>query len=129
MVERLFPVQDEDMDYESIYEVLFQLYSNPININKASAETLQASYLLSPNQITSILSYREKFGPFLSLYELQAVPNLDLNTISQILPFITMGETESNFSKTLLKEFLRKNKPTFCFGTEGFGNRDEVSSQ
>lgn len=115
LIERLFPVQDEDIDYESIYEVLFQLYSNPININKASAETLQASYLLNPNQITSILSYREKFGPFLSLYELQAVPNLDLNTISQILPFITMGETESNFSKKLVKRIFEEEQAYLLF--------------
>ncbi|WP_317194638.1 ComEA family DNA-binding protein [Algoriphagus lutimaris] len=114
-MERLFPVQDEDIDYESIYEVLFQLYSNPINLNKASAETLQASYLLSPNQITSILSYREKFGPFLSLYELQAVPHLDLKTISQILPFITLDETESNFSKNLFRRIFEEEQAYLLF--------------
>ncbi|WP_339705647.1 hypothetical protein, partial [Algoriphagus aquimarinus] len=36
-MERLFPVQDEDLDYESIYEVLLQLFLNPIDINRASA--------------------------------------------------------------------------------------------
>ena len=46
LIERLFPVQDDDLDYESIYEVLFQLYQNPIDINKADMETLQSTFLL-----------------------------------------------------------------------------------
>ena len=94
-IERLFPVQDEDLDYESIYEVLLQLYLNPMDINKANAEALAASYLLDPNQISNLISYRTKFGPLISLYELQAVPDFDLNTIENILPFLTLGAGES----------------------------------
>lgn len=135
LVERLFPVQDEDIDYESIYEVLFQLYSNPININKADAETLQASYLLTPNQITSILSYREKFGPFLSLYELQAVPNLDLNTISRILPFITLGGNLYPNSKNFFRRVLEEEQAYLLFrhrrvweSRKGFTQVDSAAS-
>lgn len=90
-IERLFPVQEEDLDYESIYEVLFQLYLNPIDINRADAETLQATYLLNPTQIGSLINYRNSFGPLLSLYEIQAVPDFDLLTIENLLPFITIG--------------------------------------
>ncbi|OOG77236.1 helix-hairpin-helix domain-containing protein [Algoriphagus sp. A40] len=92
-MERLFPIQEEDLDYESIYEVLFQLYLNPIDINRADAEILQASYLLNPSQISSLISYRNDFGPLLSLYELQAVPEFDLYTIENLIPFITLGDS------------------------------------
>lgn len=92
-MERLFPVQGEDIDYESIYEALFQLYLNPIDINRADAETLQASYLLSPLQINNLLSYRNSFGQLLSLYELQAIPEFDLQTIDNLMPFITIGSS------------------------------------
>ncbi len=91
-VERLFPIQEEDLDYESIYEVLFQLYLNPIDINRADAEVLQAMYLLNPSQISQLLRYRTDFGPLLSLYELQAVPEFDLQTIENLLPFVTLGD-------------------------------------
>ena len=33
-MERLFPAQEEDLDYESIYEVLLQLCLNPTDINR-----------------------------------------------------------------------------------------------
>ncbi len=92
-MERLFPVQEEDIDYESIYEVLFQLYLNPIDINRADAEILQATYLLNPSQVSSLIDYRNSFGSLLSLYELQAVPNFDLQTIQNLIPFISIGSS------------------------------------
>lgn len=91
-MERLFPIQEEDLDYESIYEVLFQLYLNPIDINRSDSEILQATYLLNPTQISNLISYRTEFGPLLSLYELQAVPDFDLLTIENLLPFVTLGD-------------------------------------
>lgn len=92
-MERLFPIQEEDLDYESIYEVLFQLYLNPTDINRADAEVLQATYLLNPLQISSLITYRNSFGPLLSLYELQAVPEFDLQTIENLVPFISLGNS------------------------------------
>lgn len=89
--ERLFPIQDEDIDYEGIYEALFQLYQNPIDINQATAEILQATYLLTPAQLSNFLSYRKNNGPLLSLYELQAIPGFDLPLIQTLIPFLTIG--------------------------------------
>jgi len=95
LIERLFPVQDEAIDYEAIYEVLFQLYSNPIDLNRADSEILQASYLLNPEQVNNLITYRIKYGDFISLYELQAVPGFDWYTIDQIIPFMTLGNQSS----------------------------------
>ena len=44
-------------------------------------------YILSETQINSLLDYRQKFGKFLSIYEIQAIPDFDLATIRKILPF------------------------------------------
>jgi hypothetical protein len=71
---------------------LFQLYLNPIDINRADSEVLQATYLLNPAQITNLIAYRSRFGPLLSLYELQAVPEFDLQTIENLLPFVSIGD-------------------------------------
>lgn len=92
LIERLFPVQDENLDYESIYETLLQLYLNPIDINQATAEVLAASYLLDPLLINNLIDYRQKYNPFISLYELQAVPGFTLSIIDQILPFLTIHQ-------------------------------------
>ncbi|QYH38917.1 helix-hairpin-helix domain-containing protein [Algoriphagus sp. NBT04N3] len=107
LIERLFPVQDDDLDYESIYEVLFQLYQNPIDINKADMETLQSTFLLNPLQINEFLQYRAEMGPFLSLYELQAIPGFDQATIESLLPFLTLNPSikrEKSFWKRVSEE-------------------------
>ncbi|HAH38322.1 MAG TPA: hypothetical protein DCL81_18055, partial [Algoriphagus sp.] len=107
LIERLFPVQDDDLDYESIYEVLFQLYQNPIDINKADMETLQSTFLLNPLQINEFLQYRAEMGPFLSLYELQAIPGFDQANIESLLPFLTLNPSikrEKSFWKRVSEE-------------------------
>ncbi|WP_026950192.1 ComEA family DNA-binding protein [Algoriphagus mannitolivorans] len=113
-IERLFPVQEEDLDYESIYEHLFQLYQNPININKADLEILQATYLLSPQQLTSLAEYRKLLGNFLSIYELQAIPDWDLKTIETLLPFITLEDHSQN-SKPFLNRVLEAENSYIVF--------------
>lgn len=112
-MERLFPVQDEDLDYEAIYEVLLQLYLNPIDVNRANAEVLAASYLLDPNQISNLISYRYKFGALVSLYELQAIPGFDLKTIEQILPFLTLGTGSSNQTQGFWQRVLNEEQAYF----------------
>jgi len=92
-IEGNFPIQDDDTNYEDIYESLFQLYQSPVNLNQANRQDLQSLFVLSNLQINSFLEYRADNGKLLSIYELQAVPNFDLITIKQILPFIQVDET------------------------------------
>ncbi|UZD24020.1 helix-hairpin-helix domain-containing protein [Algoriphagus halophytocola] len=114
-IERLFPVQDDDLDFESIYEVLFQLYQNPIAINQASAEVLAASYLLAPDQINNLIAYRENNGPLISLYELQAVPGFDLNTIQRILPFLSISAGLNTQTQPLWKRIVTEDQAYLLF--------------
>jgi hypothetical protein len=97
-VEDLFSQQVEEIDYGELYENLLQVYINPVNLNSTNAEELQALYILNPIQINGFLDYREKFGPLISLYELQAIPGFNLETIYRLLPFVILenGEEKSN---------------------------------
>ncbi|NVJ87053.1 MAG: helix-hairpin-helix domain-containing protein [Algoriphagus sp.] len=111
LMERLFPIPEEDVDYEQIYEVLLQLYLNPINLNKADHETLQAIYILSPSLIDSFLRYRNELGSLISLYELQAVPGFDLETINRLIPFVTLEDGEKRGNS--FWERLREEEQTY----------------
>ena len=91
-IEQLFPVPEEDLPYEEIYEALFQYYTQPLNLNTASVEELQSLLLLSDMQIQSLLRHIRRSGPLLSLYELQAVPGWELETIYSLLPFVQVKE-------------------------------------
>ncbi len=105
--ERLFQIQDENIEYEDIYESLLLYYSNKINLNKVNPEELESLYILSPSQISNFFSYRDQFGDFLSIHELQAIPDMDLGTIRMLVPFVTVQEaTISNkpFIRRILEE-------------------------
>ncbi len=67
---------------------------NPININTVSLDVLINLRILSPLQIHHFLNYRKLFGDIISIYELQAIPLWDVNTINSILPYVTILDKE-----------------------------------
>ncbi len=127
-IERFFEFQDEDIEYDDLYETLLQLYTSPLDLNNATEEDLQSLYVLNPTQVSAILDYREDNGRFLSIYELQAVPTLDLATIQQILPFVTVRESLD--SRPLLERIASNPNKYFILRTRRIleterGFRDE----
>lgn len=96
-LQELFPVQTEGIDYQSVYDALTQLYANPLDLNAATREELEATYLLSQRQLTSLATYRAEFGDLLSVYELQAIPEFDLPTIRRLSPFVTVSGNQGLF--------------------------------
>lgn len=90
--QQLFAAQKEEANYEDLYESLLQLYAHPLDLNRATREELSAVYVLSETQLRFFFEYREKNGKLLSLYELQAIPGLDMNTIRRLLPFVTVRD-------------------------------------
>ena len=110
LIEALFPIQDEELNYEELYENLYQFYIEPLDLNNTTPEILQSTYLLSPFQINALFEYLEQQGPLLSIYELQAIPQFDVNTINKILPFVTVKTPfikrhHLPFRKTLMREY------------------------
>jgi hypothetical protein len=91
-VERLFNLQASDANYEDLYEQLLLLYANPLDLNDASPDELRNTYILSEKQVQDFLTYRQRNGRLLSIYELQAVPSMDAQTIQLLLPFIQVNE-------------------------------------
>ncbi|QEC40466.1 helix-hairpin-helix domain-containing protein [Pseudobacter ginsenosidimutans] len=67
----------------------------PLQLNRAGEEELQSLQLLQPWQIRSLLLYRKTFGKLLSVYELQAVPGWDHETILRVLPFLSIAADEA----------------------------------
>ena len=65
-------------------------FINKYNINSITEEMLENLFFLKPVQIKQFLLYRKNFGDFISLMELQAVPEWDALTIRKILPMLTL---------------------------------------
>jgi len=93
LIEDLFPGKVEGFDFQAVYDNLYQLYAEPLDLNRATPDELAATQLLSPAQLTAFFRHRDDLGPLLSLYELQAIPGFDLATIRRLLPFVTLDET------------------------------------
>ena len=86
--------EDAEVDNNTHLESLGDYARNPLHINKCSYEDLEELGLLNPIQINGILSYRENMNGFYNIYELQAVPELDLETIRQVVPFLKAGDLD-----------------------------------
>ncbi len=74
------------------WQLLQQRVHHRISLNTADAAQLVALGILLPNQVESLLRYRQLLGDFISIYELQAVPGFDVGLIKQLLPYISTGE-------------------------------------
>lgn len=104
LLDELISYQDEDLNYEELYENYLQLLSQPLNLNTATVEQLRSLYLLSELQIQELITYRKEHGKLLSEYELQVLPSFDPTTLERLLPFISV--TNASLNKSLLKKVV-----------------------
>lgn len=84
-----------DFDFNTLFERFEEYRENPINLNTAEEVELRELGILSDIQIINLLQYRKDAGELVAIYELQAIPGLDLATIRSLLPFVTVdGEVD-----------------------------------
>ncbi len=101
-----------DEDYEDVLENLLQVLSQPLSLNKCSQEELQSLLILSIHQIQSFFDYRKTNGKLMNVYELQAIPEFDLETIYKILPFVFVNESAGKNNSSLLRR-IRQEKDAY----------------
>ena len=113
-IEELFGMQRTDENYEDLYESLLQVFLNPINLNKTNAEELKSLFILTPTQVNNFIAYQNQFGKFISIYELQAIPDFDLETIYKLLPFVVLEDSEKT-QGSLKDRIIRSRDVYFIF--------------
>lgn len=82
---------EETPEDDALLQNLAYFKAHPLNLNTVLAEEWQGLRLLTDLQIGHFLAYRKRFGPLVSIYELQAVPGFDLATVRRLLPFVFVG--------------------------------------
>lgn len=111
-------IGDEEIDLNTVFDALSNFYDHPINLNKTTSDELQELMLLTDVQINSLFNHIERNGKLISIYELQAVPGFDQQSIWLILPFVRVTDrfdAPRITPKTLFKEgqhevFLRYSR-------------------
>lgn len=96
LIDQLQLEQQADLPYEELLELLYQRYQQPIDLNSDQEEDLLHIPFLSPVQRQRLLEYRRETGPFVAVYELQAVPGIGTEVARQVAPFVTVGLTEAD---------------------------------
>lgn len=84
--------ESEELDLTNIFDQLNYFFDNPINLNNTNPDELRSLGLLTEVQITDVLLHVERFGKFISIYELQSLKYWDLNTIYLVLPFVRVDD-------------------------------------
>ncbi|NBP68692.1 MAG: helix-hairpin-helix domain-containing protein [Cytophagia bacterium] len=120
IIDELISYQDQDLNYEELYENYLDLLNHPLDINNASAEQLRNLFILNELQINSLLQYRNENGALISEYELQSIPNFDLQSIQKLLPFILIRNPEEQINDKLLKR-IRYNPNNYLVFRSEFG--------
>jgi len=90
--------EEEEFDYNTIFENLHYYASHPLNINSAREQDLRDLFLLNELQISDFFQHKADFGAFLSIYELQSIPSWDLETIKNLEPFLTCNIAAADFN-------------------------------
>jgi hypothetical protein len=87
-LENLTDNQEAETEDDTYLQSLTHLRNNRINLNTADVSELRELKSLTDLQIQNLLRYRQLLGNFISIYELQAIPTWDLETITRILPYV-----------------------------------------
>ncbi|MGI8581793.1 MAG: ComEA family DNA-binding protein [Chitinophagaceae bacterium] len=90
--------EDVETEDDSYLQEMQHFADNPINLNNATESDLKQLKILTALQIQNFISYRNLFGNFINIYELQAVPGWNISMIRRIRPYITVNDQPSLFT-------------------------------
>lgn len=116
IIEEISNSTDEELDYNTLFDDLYNYYYNPLNLNGVTKEQLEKIKFLNEIQINNILSYQRK-NKFHTIYELQYLEGFSRNDIEQLLPFIKVGKVEEK-QYFRLKNALKYGRHTLFFRSQ-----------
>lgn len=102
IIEELLPQQEYDINYNDLYDRLFSIYSSPIDLNEATREDFQSLFFLTEIQISNIIEYKEKYGKFITFYELLSIDDFDEEMVRRMQLFFKIDHEKR---MNLLKAF------------------------
>jgi len=96
--------EDGENNLEELEDALMFLAKHPLDLNRAGDEELNPlveTGLMNELQLKELVSYRRLFGPFVSIYELQAVPGLSVADITRVLPYVRVVNQIGDYNAPL----------------------------
>ncbi|NOZ60235.1 MAG: helix-hairpin-helix domain-containing protein [Calditrichaeota bacterium] len=100
-VEQLLENLSEFSDNHELIELLNELQSHPLNLNRVSADDLKALPWISDVLAAKIVAYRQKHGDFHSLDDLEKIPEFDPNLVPILSDYLTINKPTEKRSLSL----------------------------
>ena len=102
-----------EFDFNTIFEQLEEYAEDPIDLNLVTDEQLKELGILNDIQIVDFLNYRIMAGELISTYELQSIPSFDLNTIRNILPYVTVRGNVNDYQLPITQMLYEGNNELY----------------
>lgn len=80
----------EGIDWTQVADIYEDLVRRPADLNRASDEVLLRIPGMTPQLVRALRRHQAKYGPLLSVYELQAIPGFTAQVYQMIRPYITV---------------------------------------
>lgn len=113
LVDEIAGTTDLDAPYEMMFDQLVQLLSEPYDLNRVTPEELSLLGFLSARQINSIVEHRVRHGDFISVYELQTLPDFDEITTERLAHFVRVQEPGTQMNKSVITRVLENRNMYF----------------
>ena len=100
----------ETESWEQDYEMLSELNQQPLDLNSATRDELEALPFLTAQQVEDIMAYRYRHGELQTLGELQMIPSIDYEHRLLLQNFVVLGHQPQEPPFPRLDSLLRWGK-------------------
>jgi hypothetical protein len=105
-IENIAQTTDLNLDYSDLVDEYLYYYDHPVDLNSEDNQKLVEIGLLNESQLFNLNKYIDQYGKLYSVYELKYIPGFDIQTLKNMLPFITLNSRQSS-GKTNLGKALK----------------------
>lgn len=80
----------EGIDWTQLSDIYESLVKHPVDLNRAPDEALLRVPGMMPQLVRALRAHQARYGPLLSIYELQAIPGFTEQVFRTIRPYVTV---------------------------------------
>ena len=115
-LEKLIENSESTIDYTDLQDQLLYFYRNPIDLNHAAKDDLEKLGFLTEMQINGIISHRQQFGNFISIYELQVIDGFTPQQLQSLLLFATVNASWKDDQTSFRDMFMKARDEVYLTG-------------
>lgn len=116
VIEKIIENTEGSADYTDLVDQLGYYRKNKLDLNHCTADDLSKLGILTATQAFNIMAHRLNFGDYLSFYELQTVPGIDVETIKMMMPFVKIDKKWRDDQSSIKQMFKKGHLDVVALG-------------